>query len=703
MPSIKHDEALAVGMELLRTRAPSTVLHTERAGSAVEPLRSVFWLHFPKAASSFSTTVSFHVCGDPPSTGFEEAVARTAEALTIADPAVWPKVAAQLAEASPALAAAAITMVQRCSAAPIKSITTTNSTVANRRSALQSTAAPLSGSSRLQQGWGSSAMHLPLKWDVRKKPPRPLASTGSVVALFREPSQRLLSAHRFMQASPTCCTNDWGIVGWERRHEFDRVSAATFVRMPGISACQTKMLLGATCCDTKKSLRAPDVLRAASYVKNRMAFVGLQSEWETVVCLWHARFGLPVYASELADSRPTTGSSSARYDEAELEGFVDAADEVVYEAASRRFATEVSDHAGSVQACLASVRKRSDSVRKRSDSSSATSKRPPSLNASDNSKTPTSLVLRLGKARDPDALAKELHQELSNVAAGRSRPFSGEAPGDDEPAPSEAKTEPPPGATAKSSSQKWKEKVERRQAVLMRKKVTDVKKKRVQQAMQAKQKKREETEQGEERQPLVEARECGPKEFRGESSTCAACHASCGGCSGSGAQACTSCDGSLTLHNGQCLPTKPRAPAVPRASQPAPCNRVCASVARAVARARATARARSGARAAPAPSRTTPTSSLSGKQNCTDVSDRLDLATATHLFATPDVKVKACFNIEAKGFRGVATCELYYWSCRKPACKTPTRIVCGLNAQGRCRGLAGRRGCDPNEVTAVPR
>lgn len=70
-----------------------------------------------------------------------------------------------------------------------------------------------------------------------------------------------------------------------------------------------------------------------------LAFVGLTEEWDESICLFHRMFGGRLHPAELKDFHQGEGRSdnSADYDEAELGGFRDEADEAVYAAAKARF------------------------------------------------------------------------------------------------------------------------------------------------------------------------------------------------------------------------------------------------------------------------------------------------------------------------------------------------------------------------------
>jgi len=83
--------------------------------------------------------------------------------------------------------------------------------------------------------------HEPMRW-MSKIPHR---DVGNVVAIFRRPLQRLLSARAYLRKHPRhCCGLDWGL--WPRRREQARAAASAreFALLPGMRGCQAKMLLG---------------------------------------------------------------------------------------------------------------------------------------------------------------------------------------------------------------------------------------------------------------------------------------------------------------------------------------------------------------------------------------------------------------------------------------------------------------------------
>ena len=171
-------------------------------------------------------------------------------------------------------------------------------------------------------------------------------SRGGLVAFFRRPAQRLISAYLDNRHA-------WGLRASERSSlKSAAPTIAAFARYPGIAGCATKMLAGFDCA-ANVSLRDGTVLqRALTRLRsNAFAFIGIVEEWEASVCLLHRT--LPGYSQPLIAAFRHLGHSvnshrdipwlppSARdgeYNESVLEGFVDAADERVYQEARRLFA-----------------------------------------------------------------------------------------------------------------------------------------------------------------------------------------------------------------------------------------------------------------------------------------------------------------------------------------------------------------------------
>ena len=179
-----------------------------------------------------------------------------------------------------------------------------------------------------------------------------------LVGTFRQPSQRLLSGFHHREGGENDSMIAPGMAPATRAamRSACRGDPGAYARWPGIAGCATKMLNGWPCA-SERALRASDVARAVHVVKEHFAFVGLLEHWATSVCVFHAllRKSAPIDAAELAlthpgprrppprpsrrdASRPTSAHSALTpYDERALRGFVDAADERLYAAASARF------------------------------------------------------------------------------------------------------------------------------------------------------------------------------------------------------------------------------------------------------------------------------------------------------------------------------------------------------------------------------
>jgi hypothetical protein len=217
---------------------------------------------------------------------------------------------------------------------------------------------------------------LVLRWGVGNN-----SEPISVVAMFRRPAQRLLSVIHYRRSanlhwmSQFSTHADWGTSAQTnaaaRRanssRELARLAAHT---TSGLSGCQTKMILGIRCEVPQPEGALEKSLPAAlAFVRSGLAFGGLVEEWDTSICLWHARFGGTLRRIELLNSRPTAqlqsepkrggpsaapllaDSGAGRYDESSLEDFVDVADEALYATVAARFREEVARWAPAVDAC----------------------------------------------------------------------------------------------------------------------------------------------------------------------------------------------------------------------------------------------------------------------------------------------------------------------------------------------------------------
>lgn len=180
------------------------------------------------------------------------------------------------------------------------------------------------------------------------------ARDAGLVAMFRRPSQRLISAYLDNYHA-------WGLAGSARATIKQHApTIAAFARFPGIAGCMAKMLSGHHCAadvdlsDGAVLRRALEVLRSG-----RFAFVGLTEEWQASVCLFHRmlpeapppmaaefrQLGHSVNSHRALDWLPSS-SVDGVYNESVLQGFVDFVDEAVYVEAARIFKRNMRVHHG---------------------------------------------------------------------------------------------------------------------------------------------------------------------------------------------------------------------------------------------------------------------------------------------------------------------------------------------------------------------
>lgn len=176
----------------------------------------------------------------------------------------------------------------------------------------------------IKHNQSSLRMHMPLR-----KHEMHLA-----VALFRSPLQRIYSSYKHVS----------------QHYNSSRppiVSLRAFVSDAQFRSQHAKLLLGRPYRDARAVTEAE--AREAGDVVNRLAFVGLTEHFALSCRLFHARFGGVPHRAQFENVRPATGrvhsatrrDETFRYDESVFQGWRDFADEIVYEAARRRFWTDV--------------------------------------------------------------------------------------------------------------------------------------------------------------------------------------------------------------------------------------------------------------------------------------------------------------------------------------------------------------------------
>ena len=300
-----------------------------KLGEDSKPLKEMFWVHVPKTASSFSRTIFAYACG-PKSFPFGK---------------VWTGLVPRIGG--------------DCGGSRAKE----------------------------QAGKYHSWFHMPV-------PPRLQATGRGVVMMLRPPRQRLLSAaghidlcsHRECDqygCGCLCCAgkwegndaNKWGggdfaaqgdSWGWSKTTRWKTVRQTrkrglegymdVLNRSNALKGCYAKMMNGIGC-NEEHNLTDQEVQGAADFVEQKASFVGLTSEFEKSVCLFHAMYGGPMYHFEVKDFIIKHGEAEEPHDESALGGWQDEPDNVVYEAALRRFKAQWEAHKPQATICMNTVRK----------------------------------------------------------------------------------------------------------------------------------------------------------------------------------------------------------------------------------------------------------------------------------------------------------------------------------------------------------
>lgn len=121
------------------------------------------------------------------------------------------------------------------------------------------------------------------------------------------------------------------------------------------AACAARLVAGDACGDAPRNASSGTVEATVTAAR----FIGLAAHAAASACLFHARFGLPLRASELALSRADCADALAEPPIERLAAATAAdmsADEIAHAAARRRFARDWRAHAADASACLAAAR-----------------------------------------------------------------------------------------------------------------------------------------------------------------------------------------------------------------------------------------------------------------------------------------------------------------------------------------------------------
>ena len=184
------------------------------------------------------------------------------------------------------------------------------------------------------------------------------AQRGHLVGMFRNPDQRILSA--YYDEANNFAAEDYGnfLIDTSSSHHKIQLNGGncTGTVVSGFPKRQllefartwkggvTYQLTAENQTMTALHPRRPrvthrDAAEAARRVHDGFAFVGITEEWDLSICLFHKMFGGACDAVEFEDTRPSYDRKSADqdYDAAQLHGWHDDIDEVVYAAALEVF------------------------------------------------------------------------------------------------------------------------------------------------------------------------------------------------------------------------------------------------------------------------------------------------------------------------------------------------------------------------------
>ena len=135
------------------------------------------------------------------------------------------------------------------------------------------------------------------------QPPQWPKDSGSVVAMLREPTQRLVSSWRFWSALRLYNSRHSNSNSTREQTSLDAYAARFYAK-----GCAATMIAGGHCgVHTTLSEAAAEALKheAARRLRDDFAFVGLVEHWNLSICLFHAMHGGRVIPAEFENSRPT--------------------------------------------------------------------------------------------------------------------------------------------------------------------------------------------------------------------------------------------------------------------------------------------------------------------------------------------------------------------------------------------------------------
>jgi hypothetical protein len=302
---------------------------------ATPPLEGIFWTHFPKTSTEFGRTLLSYACG--PTTFDAELDVSTVGGIK--QPANCPRLSEeqQSLPHSPA-------------------------------------GGPGAGDTAFGKANGPVWFHEWVPWENSATPeilggvqPKP----KSVVSIFRDPAQRAISSFHYFynksKSNETCCGGGWGWEPKDRRKLKYRMAQADpyealqiFMKAAPPENCMSNMLLGQGCLNRSDAARAlvadeDTRQRLTDFVATGMAFVGILEMYDQSVCLWHARFGEPLWTTEIQARTDAQLYDTSPFDSLKSKSPKRSFDDQLYRVALKRFNEEVAAHQEDVDECLASI------------------------------------------------------------------------------------------------------------------------------------------------------------------------------------------------------------------------------------------------------------------------------------------------------------------------------------------------------------
>ncbi len=109
---------------------------------------------------------------------------------------------------------------------------------------------------------------------------------------------------------------------------------------PGIMGCQTKLILGIEC-GKMYVITMDDIIEAKRRLSEEFAFVGIQSQWNNSIILFHSMLGGKLYEEELLKLRSNKKQKLHQALVRELADVVDYADSEIYKHALEIFTSKI--------------------------------------------------------------------------------------------------------------------------------------------------------------------------------------------------------------------------------------------------------------------------------------------------------------------------------------------------------------------------